>query len=95
MLLIKVGIVPLSHGGFFLRFEKKSDAVKISGSINSVESVAYYLYARSEVYFFQINDTECVGIYADDVPLSTGDYGDVLYLPRNGYILSIEEIDDP
>lgn len=95
--LINAGILPLCKGNLYLLMEKEENAVILSGSIESIEMLDDTLYGMTQMYEFIINDMKCKAIYVPTensqakTPFKEGDYVDVLYLPKSGYILSIEE----
>lgn len=98
VMIIFVGIIPLFNGNIYLLIEKEEDAVTLCGVIKSIESVDDPLYGQTAAYEFVIDNTVCTAIYVPtkDFPAETslkvGDHVEVFYLPRSGYILSIEEI---
>ena len=101
VIIIQIGSILICNGNLFLLMEKEEDAVTICGTIESIEPVDGTLYGQHDMYELLINHTECSAIYTRSenptakTPFKAGDYVEVLYLPRSGYILSIEELDSP
>ena len=101
VMIIFAGIMPLCNGGIYLLIENEEDSETLCGSIESIETVDDPLYGQTSAYEFVINNTVCTAIYVPtdkspaETPFKVGDYVEVHYLPRSGYILSIEEIESP
>ena len=94
----------LSHGGIYLLREKESDAVEMQGEITEITGLNYYSlpiiecdyyenmkYGDPTGYEFTINGIQCTAPVKGS--LKSGDYVSVTYLPRSGYILYIDKVE--
>lgn len=94
----------LSHGGIYLLWEKESDAVEMQGEITEITGLNEYSlpiiecdyyenmkYGDPTGYEFTINGIQCTAPVKGS--LKVRDYVSVIYLPRSGYILYIDKVE--
>lgn len=88
--------VILSHGGFSLITERPKDAMTVTGTIeqiearSSFESMKFWSdYGESYGIEFTVDEITCVAMAQGD--LEVGDQVTVTYMPKSGFVLSIEE----
>ena len=94
----------LSYGGIYLLREKESDAVEMQGEITEITGLNYYSFPRIECdyydnlkygdptgYEFTINGIQCTAPVKGS--LKVGNYVSVTYLPKSGYILYIDMVE--
>ena len=94
-ILLSISASKLFHGGMSVFFEDETDGVQVQGEISHVEELGHWGVPRLKFdggsgTLLTINGIICRTIV--DVPLDVGNYVQVTYLPKSGYILSIEEI---
>ena len=99
---LSVSIGQLAHGGWHLVSEKESDAVQISGEIQSIHELdkfsfpyigsddRYYKNSGPNGVMVTVNGVKCTTIEKGD--FEVGDRVTITYLPRSGYVLSIEKL---
>ena len=97
-ILLSVSMSKLIHGGAAVFSENETDGIQLQGEISQVEELGHWGVPKLKFdggsgTLLTINGVTCRTII--DVPLDVGDYVQVTYLPKSGYILSIEEIDKP
>ena len=93
----------LSHGGIYLLREKESDAVEMQGEITEITGLNCYslpiiecdyydnpTYGDPTGYEFTINGIQCTAPVKGS--LKVGNYVSVTYLPKSGYILYIDMV---
>ena len=93
----------LHHGGIYLIKETEADAVQMQGYITRMEELGdfslpiiecdYYenpKYGDPNGYEFTINGIQCTA--PTNGSLKVGDYVEVEYLPKSGYILYIDKV---
>lgn len=94
----------LLHGGIYLLWEKESDAVGMQGKITEITELDNYSLPRIECdyyenlkygdpkgYEFTINSIQCTAPVKGS--LKVGDYVSVTYLPKSGYVLYIDRVE--
>jgi len=94
----------LSHGGIYLLWERESDAVGMQGKITEITELSQYSLPRIECdyyedlkygdpkgYEFTINGIQCIAPVKGS--LKVGNYVSVTYLPKSGYILYIDQVE--
>lgn len=93
----------LAHGGIQLLNEKEKDSMIMQGDITEIKKLGIFSLPRIECdyyedlkfgdpqgYEFTINGIQCTAPAKGT--LKVGDYVEVEYLPKSGYILYINEI---
>ncbi len=94
----------LSYGGIYLLREKESDAVEMQGEITEITGLNCYslpiiecdyydnpTYGDPTGYEFTINGIQCTAPVKGS--LKVGNYVSVTYLPKSGYILYIDMVE--
>lgn len=97
MIVVAVVMVnSLLQGGIHLIYERSDDAVTVEGTLESIEKVSPLSGARYMVgnessfgYTYTIDGVECTGMALGT--LEEGDQVTATYLPKSGFVLSIEE----
>lgn len=91
-----VNIGRLAYGGIYLITERATDSIVIEGEIEKVEEVSNFIFPIIESGIgtrFTVNGEKCTAIVQGE--FEVGDYVVVNYLPKSGYILSIEKAENP
>ena len=93
---IMLGRMLFAGGGIHLITEREKNAVTVEGTLESVEScgilsgVRYSAYGESTSgYYYTVDGMTLTGMAKGD--LEAGDRVTVTYLPKSGFVLSIEE----
>ena len=94
----------LSHGGIYLIQEKQTEAVSMRGYITQIDELGIFLlpsiendynedkqFGDPQGYEFTINGVQCTAPAKKS--LMVGDYVEVEYLPKSGYILYIDKVE--
>ena len=90
----------LAHGGIYLIGEKEEAAIALQGEISDMEELADFSFPRVKTQYeyegyhgvqFTVNGVECAAPIKGS--LEVGDTVEVVYLPKSGYVLSIQEIE--
>lgn len=94
----------LRHGGVYLIDEQETQAVREKGTVLKIEELSVYSLPRIECDYYEnlkygdptgyelnINDVQCTAPAKGD--LKVGDYVEVEYLPKSGYILYIDKVE--
>ena len=98
ILCIDIGV--LLHGGIHLIYEEEADAVEIQGEIQYIRGLGLFSFPRVDCnyeygefrgYEFNIDSIQCTAVVKGS--LEVGDYVEVKYLPKSGYVLHINKID--
>ena len=95
----------LRHGGIYLYREIEADAVQMQGYITEIDELGIYSFPIIECdyyenpkygdpngYEFTINGILCTA--PTNGSLKVGDYVEVEYLPKSGYILYIDKLEE-
>ena len=87
----------LAYGGGDVVREKESDAVRMEGTISEIVELNRFQFPRfhgngekASGFEFYINEIKCTVPIRDE--LQVGDYVEVEYLPKSGYVLYINKI---
>ena len=97
LFLLRINIGILSFGGIYLPKEKKEDAIILQGEISEIKELSRYEFPNPTKYHelrgvqFTVNGVECAAPIKGS--LEVGDTVEVVYLPKSGYVLSIQEIE--
>ena len=99
-LIVCINIGQLLHGGVYLRDEKETDAIEMQGEISDIIGLSEfsfpvvkgnYLHEEKNGYEFTVNGVKCQAVLKGT--LEVGDYVSVTYLPKSGYILYIDKVE--
>lgn len=97
ILLAAILVSSLLHGGIHLIYERADDAVTVTGTIEDIQKrsalsgTRYTAYGESgSGYDYTIDGITCTGMAIGT--LEAGDEVTVTYLPKSGFVLSIEEV---
>ena len=91
ILFFTVNAGRLLYGGIYLTFERATDCEVLEGEIEDVQNVNNFLFPitdSGEAVRFSIQGKECTAFSLGD--FQVGDYVTVKYLPRSGYVLSVQ-----
>ena len=95
--LLALNIGYLTFGGIYLPKEKEDDAIILQGEISEIKELSRYEFPNPTKYHelrgiqFTVNGVECAAPIKGS--LEVGDTVEVVYLPKSGYVLSIQEIE--
>ena len=84
-------------GGGDVAYENESDAVRMEGTISEIVELDFFQFCRfhgngekASGFEFYINEIKCTDPIRDE--LQVGDYVEVEYLPKSGYVLYINKV---
>lgn len=100
VLMIAIAVILcniLLHGGIHLIYERADDSVTVQGTIEDVQPCSIFSSPKyntnkenSNGYLLTIGNVTCTSMALGD--LEVGDMVSVVYMPKSGFVLSIEEI---
>ena len=94
---VYVNVSILQDGGIYLTKEAEADAVYMEGTISEIVELDFFQFPRfhgngdkATGFEYYINEIKCTVPIRDE--LQVGDYVEVEYLPKSGYVLYINKV---